>query len=303
MSTSGVEGHGILFAAAGSLCAAAYLVAFRAATALASAHALVLPLLMAGAVLGSLAAVVESIASRRPRVNRSSLVAALVLGPLTALGSEAMARALTLISVGPAAVILRSQVLFVALAGWWLLGERVSLRFWLGVVTALAGLILLQGGGGVGVRSLSGMLWALTAALAFAAMQVVVRRGAGRIQPAPTNGLRLWIAAALVLCLPERAGLLGQVPIGVWWLTAAAALFGPVFSRLLLMMALRSISAAECTLVTLVAPVAAFALGSGLLGEHPTVSEIGGSLLLLAGVALPVLEHLPGRARPLRIDP
>ncbi len=282
--------RGILLSAVGAFWAAAYLIPFKAAAAVAPAEALVLPMLLVAAVLNTIPAGIAGV-RRKPRLDRTAIVVAALLGILSALGNEAMAHALARIGPGPASVMLRIQVIFVALGAWWVLGERVTPRFWIGALLALAGFALLQRHlGGEADAPAAGMLWALLAAVAFGAMQVIVRKTILRIDPLLVNSLRLWIAVLLMACIPGRLGLLARADLNLWLLCATAALLGPVTSRICMMLALRHVPVALSTLVLFVAPVFAFALGGLFFGSWPGPAEIGGSLVILLGVALPVIE-------------
>ena len=287
--------HGVGLTAGASVLAAAYLIFFKAGSLYVSPEALVLPMLLCSAGFNSFAVLVRK-RSLHFRPDRTSLMVALAMGALSALGNEAMAHALSLIGPGLASVMLRTQVIIVAVGGFWLLGERVSLRFWLGAALALGGFVLLQAGHDfAGGSVLSGMLWALVAALSFGFMQLVVRKTVHRIDHSLVNSLRLWLAAGLLACVPGRVGLLGEVDHRVWLLCAAAGLVGPVISRLMMMAALRHITAAMSTLVMNLAPVFAFAAGGLVFAIWPGWLEIVGSGVMLLGIALPVTELIGKR--------
>ncbi len=282
----------------GAMWAACYLIPYKAATALGPAEAVVRPMLASAAVLNSFFTW-----ARRPRkahgVDRTSLGVAVLLGALSALGNEAIAHALATIGPGTASVLLRTQVIFVALGGWWLLRERVSLRFGAGALLALTGFALLQRRLGASDGMVTGMLWALLAAVTFAGMQVIIRHSAQRIQLMLVNSLRLWVAVGLLALVPGRLALAAGVDLRIWLLAAVAAFFGPVLSRICLMHSLRHITAAMCTLVTFLAPVFAFLLGGLFLGTWPGLGELLCGLVILTGVALPLIENSsPGPAEP-----
>jgi drug/metabolite transporter (DMT)-like permease len=58
------------------------------------------------------------------------------------------------------------------------------------------------------------------------------------------------------------------------------------------MYSLRELRAAHSALMLLLAPVLAFAIGFVSQGSVPTGLELGGGLIILAGVALPSLAGL-----------
>jgi drug/metabolite transporter (DMT)-like permease len=277
---------------AGAFWAAAYLIPYKAAAEAESAAAVVLPMLLWAAVLTSIAGAY----SLPKQIDRRSCIVAVALAVLTIIGNQAIAEALSVVEPGIVSVLLRTQVLLVAMIGWWFLRERVTVRFWAGTFLALAGTALIKrlAGDSFG-PALNGILWALLGALSFALMQVIIRRVIHRIDPILVNGLRLWLAVLLLLCWPDRLSALLALSGRAWLLTGAAALVGPFLSRLCLMWALRHIPVAHSTLITLVGPVFAFALGFLFLGSVPSLIELIGSLVILAGIALPVVEMARGR--------
>jgi len=284
--------RGILWAVAGALLAAGYLIPYKVAAGLAGAEAVALPLLLVAAVVNTM---VTGLDRRRPwrLPDRTSLWVALVFGFCAAVGNEAGAQSLSRIGPGLASVMLRTQVLWVALGGMWILGERVGRRFWAGAGVAMLGLVLMQGGMSPAPESAAtGMVWALIAALAFAGIQLTVRRTVHRIDVLQVNALRLWFSVAMLALVPGRVeGLLG---LGgrAWLLTAAAAVAGPLASRLCLMESLRTIPAALSTLVLFTGPVFAYGLGGLVFGVWPGPLELAGSAVILGGIAVPVLETL-----------
>jgi drug/metabolite transporter (DMT)-like permease len=283
---------GVLLTILGALLGAGYLITFKFATRLAPAEILVLPMLLCAAALNTgMSGLGIGQSKKGSGTWRVELLVALLLGAFSALGNEAMAQALALVSPGIAAVFLRTQVLFVALGGWWLLAERVSVRFWIGTGVAMGGFVLLKWiPGGQTSISVAGALWALIAALAFASMQVLVRRTIHRINPVRVNGLRLWFAVLIMACIPGRISALTQAGGMLWGLMAATALLGPVLSRIFLMLGLRTLTAALSTLVLFTGPLFAFLLAGAVFGTWPGLAESLASMVILAGVSLPVLE-------------
>lgn len=284
----------------GAFFAAVYLLPYKAATRLAPADQVVLPMLLVAALLNSLPLLLGHAShSRQKREGHQSiglsLMAAALLGVFSCLGNEAVARALALVAPGITAVVLRTQVVFVALGGRLLLQEKISARFWIGAGLALGGMAILRLSGDAPAVTFWGLIWALVAAASFGAMQVTVRRTIHRIDPMLVNTLRLWLASALLAMLPGRAAGLTTASASVWALTAAAALAGPVISRLLLMAALRHIPAAMSSLALFTQPVFAYMLAAPLFGVLPGSLEVAGCGVVLCGIALPVLEHLRQR--------
>ena len=287
--------RGLLLTVGGAFFAAVYLLPYKAATRLAPAEEVVLPMLLVAALLNSVPLLPWRRGQRLSWPTGLSLGVAALLGLFSSLGNEAVAHALAHVAPGITAVMLRTQVVFVAVGARLLLEEAISGRFWIGVGLALCGMVLLRGSGEAPTLTILGMAWALVAAASFGAMQVVVRRTIHRIDPLLVNTLRLWLASALLALLPGRVASLTSADATLWALCAAAALAGPILSRLLLMAALRHIPAAMSSLALFTQPVFAYLLAVPLFGILPGTREVLGCGVVLCGVALPVLEHLKGR--------
>lgn len=231
---------------------------------------------------------------------RLAILVAAGIAVLTATGNFAVAQALTHSAPGLVSSVQQTQVIFVAAASAVLLGERITLRFGAGVMVALAGFAVMRlpvdepvasAAGAGGVAGL-GVLWAVLSALCFGLMHVITRKVIRRIDPVLVNALRLWLAVSMMAVLPGRLAGALALDLHTWALAAAAAFFGPFVSRLCLMYAVRHISASRSSLITLAAPVFAFALGFVVLGIAPTVLELLGGALILTGIALPLLERV-----------
>ncbi len=285
---------GLLWSAGAAAFVAGYLVPYKIAAAEVGPEGFVLPMLLCAALINTAIDTTRHWGSSQAapwRWDRLTAVVALLLGASSALGNEAACRALVWIDPGLVSVSLRTQVIFVALGGMLLLGERVSLRFWFGAGVVIGGFALLGWVHGMerGI-SMTGVAWAVTAAAGFAVMQVVVRRTITRINPLQVNTLRLWLAVLLLLLLPGRLAPVAELDLRLWLLAGTAALFGPVLSRLCLMQALRYLPAAYATLALFVAPLFAYGLAGLVLGSWPGYLELAGGALILLGVALPIFE-------------
>ncbi len=288
---------GLLWSGLGAAFAAGYLVPYKAAVSEVGPAGLVLPMLLAAALLNTGIEVggrLRRLAAGEAgpwRWDAVTLVVALLLGGASALGNEAVCQALVTLSPGLVSVTLRTQVIFVAIGGLLLLREPLGVRFWIGLVLALGGYVFLQGRLEVaGGLSGAGIAWAVAAAAGFGSMQVVVRRTVHRIDPLQVNSLRLWLAAGLIALLPGRVTTLFTLDGRTWLLACTAALCGPVLSRLCLMRALRTLPAAHATLALFLAPVFAYLLTGLLLGSWPGATELLGALFILVAIALPVTE-------------
>ena len=123
-------------------------------------------------------------------------------------------------------------------------------------------------------------------------MVIVTRRVIHRIQPVTVNALRLWLAVAGLAAFPGVAARTLAASAELWLLCSAAAFCGPLLSRLFIMYALKHVTAAYQVLVSLSSPVFALVFGLLFLGTGPTGYELAGGIIMLAGIAVPVVSGL-----------
>jgi drug/metabolite transporter (DMT)-like permease len=214
---------------------------------------------------------------------------ATALAALTLLGNLASAEAIRWLSPAVLTLALRGEIVLVALLAWPLVGERPDRVFWLGAAVAAAGLVILQTPvEAVDVRT-PGFAWAGLAVAAFSSMVVLTRRFIHRFDPARINGLRLWLSVALWFACYGIPPALREVTPSQAFYASLAAFCGPFAGRLSMMVSARYLEARLTTLATLAAPPLTLALGVILLSDTPTPRELVGGLVMLVGIALPVL--------------
>lgn len=302
---------GIALSLAAALGGAVALVAYKAAGERAGAAAVVLAAMLCAALLNSailgqparaLARVWRRAAGAgpgRPGAHALPARAELALGAFLALCTVAANLAVlrSLASLNPAltSVLAKTEVLLVAALAWPLLGERMSLRFGAGALLAVAGIALMHEPGALALDA--GSLWAVAAAAAWALMHVVARKHIHRVRPGHVNGARLWLSAATLLLVPGNVQALAGLDARTWLLCGVAALAGPFLARLALLHAVRHLSASHSTLLSLPGPVFAAVLALAIFGVAPSLGELAGAALVLAGVALPARELTGTTAR------
>jgi probable blue pigment (indigoidine) exporter len=246
----------------------------------------VLAMVIASAALNTLVVAGQL---RRVRLDRVTLKVSFALAVCTVGGNLAVLYALHTLHPAIVSVTTHIQVLFVVALAWPLLGERPSARFAVGTLIALGGFVLMRVGElGDGTVTTIGLLWGLLASTMWAVMAVITRRYAMVIRPVVVNSLRLWLAAIALACMPGVATSLTASSPRVWLYAAAAGLAGPVLSRVTLMYSLRYATASTVTLIGLVGPVMAFALGLLAFGTMPGTIELLGGVIVVSGVALPI---------------
>jgi drug/metabolite transporter (DMT)-like permease len=223
--------------------------------------------------------------ARLPRLGRGDWLLLLVQACAGAIGYTALMMAgLRRTSATEAGVILGLLPLVAALFSMLALRERPSWRLWGAIAVALAG-VLLATGNGTGGGSWQGNLLVL-AALVCEAIFILLNRRMRVALPA------LWLsvlmtgfglALALLAALFEAPWRLRPEPAALWAVTYYA-LVPTVGGFLLWYAGCARVSAAEASLTTAIAPVAALLLAAPVLGEHVGPLQWAGVACVLGAV-------------------
>jgi drug/metabolite transporter (DMT)-like permease len=254
----------------------------------------VLLLLALAALVNTALVVGRSVASGRLalRITGADVWVGVLLAAFTLFGNIASARAIQDLSPALLNVVLRAEVILVAVLAWVFLGERVEGRFWVGAAMAVLGLVVLQGPiedlGAPGFLA-AGTGMALAAAVCFSSIAIVTRHFIHRIDPVAANALRLWFAVALWFpfhALPRWE----DVPREQVFYAALAAFVGPFLGRIFLMISARYVEARLTTLANLTTPVMTLVLAFLLLSDWPQPNELLGGAIMMVGIAVPLLR-------------
>lgn len=233
---------------------------------------------------------------------------AVPLGPLAGLCFAAdlvfWHHAIAAIGAGLATVLGNLQVLVVGVGAWVALGERPDARLLAAVPPALAGVALVSGvleQGAYGRDPLAGTLYGLLASAAYAGFILVLRQSGVRGH-GPARSLRdaTAVAAAAIGAFGLATGTLDLRP--AWpahgWL-ALLALTSQVVGWLLIARSLPGLPAAVGSVLLLTQSAGAVVLARAILGEAPSVLQLAGVGLILAGAALAVRSS-PGQRAAVR---
>lgn len=170
-----------------------------------------------------------------------------------------------------------------------LLGERGTLRSWLGIVLSTIGVVVLVAGtSAVGQGSLAGDLWIVLTVIDWALYNIAVRRISRRASDTAVTAAALVYGAALVL--PLGALELAQgLPVITTEGTLAVlflALFASALGYWLWSYGLKRLEAGRASAYLNLLPLVAVVSGSLVLGERIGAIELAGGGLILGGVAL-----------------
>ena len=181
------------------------------------------------------------------------------------------------IGTGPAAA---------GLLGRLVNGERLTARWALATACAVAGVLLLAGGGG-GTVDPGGIALAVTAGVGYATCTVLSKRllvaGAAPegVMAAGFGGAAVLHVPALLIAGPGFLGSAGGLALAVYLGAIPTALAYVMFSR-----GLRRLSSGETATLVLAEPLTAAALGIAVLGEQPSVAAAIGAGLVLGGLGV-----------------
>ncbi|MFO1263251.1 MAG: DMT family transporter [Rhodoferax sp.] len=188
-------------------------------------------------------------------------------------------------------LILYLNPTLVLLLGWMLVGKRIARRQALGMAISYSGVLLVFGhevrldGSGVALGALLVFLSAVSYAVyLFYSGEMVQRLGSMRLVGLATS-------VACVLCMVQFAVLrplasLSAVAAQVVWLSVLNATLCTVVPVMLVMMAIERIGSGLAAQVGMVGPMSTMLMGVLLLGEPFTAWLLGGTVLVIAGVAV-----------------
>ena len=254
----------------------------------------------AGALAGLviLAAALQPV-SLRIRPNELPLLLALGIGGL-ALVQWSYFYAIARLEIGIALLIQFVGPILVALWARFVYAEHVRQRIWLALCLALGGLTLIVQVWHGGRLSSAGLAAAVVAAITYAAYILLAERGVQRRDPISLStwgfvfATLFWSALAPWWDFPgERANdsvsLLGNLASGelpAWVLMLWMVVLGTIVPFLLVVGALRHVTATRAGITGMLEPVVAILVAWAWLGESLQPVQLGGAALTLAGIGL-----------------
>jgi drug/metabolite transporter (DMT)-like permease len=197
-------------------------------------------------------------------------------------------RSIIAVGAGLATVLGNLQVVMVGFVAWLILGERPSARIFVAVPLVLIGIVLISGiveEGAYGADPVVGTVYGILTALAYTAFVLLLRR-ANRDTRRPAGPL--FDATLTAAVLSAIGGMLlrdlewPDATAHVW--LVALALSSQVLGWLLISVSLPRLPAAVTSVVIMLQPVGSVFLAMWLLDEAPSLLQLGGVALVLAGV-------------------
>ncbi len=202
------------------------------------------------------------------------------------------------VGAGLATVLGNTQVVFVPLAAWLLLGERPSSRVAVSVPIVLAGVVLISGvfdSAAFGRNPALGVAFGLATGVSYAGF-ILAQRHANADPRRPAGPLfDATLAAgvgALIIGLPlGELELVPSWPSHGWLLLLALAV--QVGGWLLISISLPRLPAAVTSVVLTLQPVGSVLLGIWILAELPSSLQLVGVALILVGLLVTTLRVRP----------
>jgi len=196
-------------------------------------------------------------------------------------------------SASAAGVVLATLPAVVALLGWLLLRERLGARVWGAVALATAGVVLLSlarpGGEAATSASTTGNLLVFGCVICEAIYVILGKRLTASLSPlrisALINAIGLALMTPLGLWQASRFDF-AAVSAAHWLLLAFYAVSASVLSTWLWLSGLQRVPASHSGVFTIAMPLAATAVGVGLLGERVGWAHGAALALACAGLAM-----------------
>lgn len=198
--------------------------------------------------------------------------------------------AIDYVGAGLATVLANAQVVIVGLVAWSVFGERPTTRTLVGVPVVLGGVALIAGvtGGGYGASPLLGGLLGLLTAVAYSGFILLLRQGNTDLRRPAGPLLDATVVAAVGILVV--GALLGEVDLRPSWPAHGwlllLAVNSQVLAWLLISVSLPRLPALATSVLLLLQPVGSVAIGMVVLDEAPSVTQLAGVALVLAGVVL-----------------
>jgi drug/metabolite transporter (DMT)-like permease len=200
------------------------------------------------------------------------------------------------VGAGLATVLANIQVVLVPVVAWAVLSERPSRRVLAALPLAMVGVLLISGAlqhGAYGRDPGRGTLYGLAAGVTYVGLLLFLRRGGSDLRrPAGPLFDATATAAVTSLIIGLVIGNAHLVPVwpGAAWLITLA-MTSQVVGWLLITISLPRLPAALTSLLLMVQPVGSLALGAVIFGESPSLLQLAGVVIVLAGLVVVTLPE------------
>ncbi|BCY16184.1 membrane protein [Leptolinea sp. HRD-7] len=222
------------------------------------------------------------------RVEKRWLLGPLAAGFITALDHGAWSTAISYTSIANANLINFIAPVWVALIAWLFWKQKMTGKFWLGLVLVIAGMSFVFGSNLILHPSFSkGDALALLSSFFFAGYYLITQRSRSRVDALTSTGLIAAGSAAtlLVICLISQAPLSGY-PLSTWMVFIAAGIISQICGYFCMTYALGHIPASIVSPTMIASPVISALLAIPIAGEPLSAFQVTGGILVFVGIYL-----------------
>ena len=263
------------------------------------------PLVVATCCMTIAAAVLVPVALARSRMNLKNmalrdLLWLLLSGFFLALHFGLWITSLDYTSIASSVVLVTSHPAFVAVVSYFVWGEKLGRLSIAGIAVALAGVVVINYGGFTfSSQAILGDWLALAAGFSMGAYLIIGGRLRERIDILSYLSVIYTFSAVILLVVTLLSGysFFGYSPV-TYIMILLLTLVPQLIGHTCLNLAVRLLPVIMVSVAILGEPVGATLLGYFILGEVPTLNEIGGGILVLGGIFI-VMQS----ARHLRLNP
>jgi drug/metabolite transporter (DMT)-like permease len=222
------------------------------------------------------------------RLEKRLLLGPLAAGFITALDHGSWSTAIAYTSIANANLINFVAPVWVALVSWLVWKQKMSGKFWMGLLFVIAGMTFVFGSNLILHPSFSkGDALALLSSFFFAGYYLITQRSRSKVDALTSTGL---IAAGsaitlLAICLVSQAPLTGY-PASTWMVFIAAGVVSQVCGYFCMTYALGHIPASIVSPTMIASPVISALLAIPIAGEPLNTFQVTGGLLVFVGIFL-----------------
>jgi drug/metabolite transporter (DMT)-like permease len=195
------------------------------------------------------------------------------------------------VGAGLATVLGNLQVLFVGLAAWLLLGERLPRPALVALPIVMFGAVLISGvigSGAYGANPPLGVALGTFTGVAYAGYLLIIRRGSNDLRR-PAGPVAISTASTAVVAIVVGVLLRELDPVPAWPSHGWLALLGVTsqsIGYMAISISLPRLPAALVSIILLAQPVATVLLARFLLDEEPSLAQLAGVALVIVGIAV-----------------
>lgn len=238
--------------------------------------------------------------TKQPVIPRKHIIIPIAAGLFTAFDFAFWNTSVHYTSAANATLLGNTSPLWVAMAAFFILKEKLAPKFWAGLAIALTGAVLIIGTDFLLHPTLGiGDIMAVAASLFYAGYQLITQHGRKFIDPFRYTWI---VTTSATLCMFGINLILGNRLTGystqTWWAFLGTAVVSQMIGYLAISYALGHLPASIVAPTMIGQPVLTILLAIPLLGEVPSALQWAGGLIALAGIYIVNQSHSPAEQTP-----